>query len=131
MSASLKRTQWLAPAAVLLALAAMISARAEISLSERRSGYADLAPDTKAMQDDDTANPGMLWVLDGEALWNAKTGAANRACADCHRRCTPEHEGRRRALTPPDDAKLGRPVDLERADQPVPGGAPAGHAVRL
>ena len=21
------------------------------------------------MQDDDTANPGMLWVLDGEALW--------------------------------------------------------------
>jgi len=25
------------------------------------------------MQDDDAANPGMLWVLDGEALWNSKT----------------------------------------------------------
>ena len=24
------------------------------------------------MQDDDTANPGMLWVLDGEALWSAQ-----------------------------------------------------------
>ena len=29
-----------------------------------------MTPDTKAIQDDDTANPGMLWVLDGEALWN-------------------------------------------------------------
>ena len=55
---------------------AVISTHAEISLAERRSGYADLAPDTKAMQDDDTANPGMLWVQDGEALWNAKSGAA-------------------------------------------------------
>ena len=31
-----------------------------------------MTPDTKAMQDDDTANPGMLWVLDGEKLWNAQ-----------------------------------------------------------
>ena len=51
MSASLKRTQWLAPAAVLLGLAAaaVISVRAEISLSERRSGYADLATGSKLM----------------------------------------------------------------------------------
>ena len=26
------------------------------------------------MQDDDTANPGMLWVLDGEALVEAQGG---------------------------------------------------------
>ena len=43
-----------------------------------------MGPDTRAMQDDDTANPGMLWVLDGEALWKRKTGAADKACADCH-----------------------------------------------
>ena len=36
------------------------------------------------MQDDDTANPGMLWVLDGEALWKRKAGAADKSCADCH-----------------------------------------------
>ena len=36
------------------------------------------------MQADDMANPGMLTVLDGEALWNAKAGAAGRSCADCH-----------------------------------------------
>ncbi len=36
------------------------------------------------MQDDDATNPAMLWVLDGEALWNRKAGAAGTACADCH-----------------------------------------------
>jgi sulfur-oxidizing protein SoxA len=36
------------------------------------------------MQDDDSANPGMLWVLDGESLWNRKEGSANRSCVDCH-----------------------------------------------
>ena len=43
-----------------------------------------MAPDTQAMQNDDTTNPGMLWVLDGEKLWNSKAGAAAKACADCH-----------------------------------------------
>src|SRR4051812_17195679 len=57
---------------------------AEIPPAERRSGYSFMTPDTKAMQDDDTANPGMLWVLDGEKLWNRKLGSANKACADCH-----------------------------------------------
>src|SRR5580704_13573790 len=57
---------------------------ADIPLSERKSGYEFLARETRAMQDDDTANPGMLWVLDGEALWNHKEGAAAKSCADCH-----------------------------------------------
>ena len=39
----------------------------EIPSAERRSGYTFMAPDTKAMQDDDTTNPGMLGVLDGES----------------------------------------------------------------
>jgi len=57
---------------------------AEIPQAERRSGYSFMTPDTKAMQDDDTANPGMLWVLDGEGLWKRKLGTACKACADCH-----------------------------------------------
>ena len=44
----------------------------EIQSAERRSGYTFMGPETKAMQDDDTANPGMLGALDGEALWNRK-----------------------------------------------------------
>src|SRR6267154_1416339 len=57
---------------------------AEITPAERRSGYSFMTPDTRAMQDDDTTNPGMLWVLDGEKLWTRKTGNADKACADCH-----------------------------------------------
>ena len=56
----------------------------EIPLAERRSGYDFMSRQTRAMQDDDTANPGMLWVLEGEASWKQKAGSANRACADCH-----------------------------------------------
>ena len=36
------------------------------------------------MQDDDTANPGMLGVQQGETLWASKAGATNWSCADCH-----------------------------------------------
>lgn len=40
--------------------------------------------ETRAMQDDDATNPAVLWLLDGEALWHRKVGAAGKACADCH-----------------------------------------------
>ena len=33
-----------------------------------------MSRETRAIQDDDTANPGMLSVLDGEALWAQKAG---------------------------------------------------------
>jgi L-cysteine S-thiosulfotransferase len=40
--------------------------------------------DVRALQADEFANPGMLWVARGEALWSAKRGAAGKACASCH-----------------------------------------------
>ena len=67
----------------LLLLLVSSNSRAE-ELSNRRSGYLDMGRETRAMQDDDATNPAMLWVLDGEALWNRKAGNANKACADCH-----------------------------------------------
>jgi len=72
---------------VLIALLLSLSGPAapgEIPLAERKSSYELMGPDTRAMQDDDAANPGMLWVLDGEALWNRREGAAGKSCADCH-----------------------------------------------
>jgi sulfur-oxidizing protein SoxA len=57
---------------------------ADIPLDERRSDSEFMSADTRAMQNDDTANPGMLAVLDGETLWNTKAGATNKSCADCH-----------------------------------------------
>jgi sulfur-oxidizing protein SoxA len=99
---------------IALALLPLTAIRAtEIPPSERRSGYSFMTPDTRAMQDDDTANPGMLWVLDGEALWNRKAGSADKACADCHndaRASMKDVAARHPAL----DKALGRPVDLEQ-----------------
>jgi sulfur-oxidizing protein SoxA len=78
-------THFVAAAAVAaLALAAAMAEAATIPPDQRRSDRDFVGADTRAMQDDDTANPGMLAVLDGEALWNAKAGATNKSCADCH-----------------------------------------------
>jgi sulfur-oxidizing protein SoxA len=96
-------------AAALLVAGAVCAA--EIPQAERRSGYSFMKPETRAMQDDDTANPGMLWVLDGETLWKRKTGTANKACADCHDNARISMKGVA-ARYPVLDAVLGRPVDL-------------------
>jgi sulfur-oxidizing protein SoxA len=72
-----------------------------------------MTPDTKAMQNDDTTNPGMLWVLDGEALWKSKTGAAGKTCADCHDDARTSMKGVA-ARYPAFDRDLGHPVDLEQ-----------------
>jgi sulfur-oxidizing protein SoxA len=86
---------------------------AEIAQAERRSGYSFMKPDTRAMQDEDTANPGLLWVLDGEALWKRKLGAADKACADCHGDARTSMKGVA-ARYPAFDEALDRPVDLEQ-----------------
>ena len=96
--------------------AASIAASAfagEIPRSDRRSGYEFMGRETRAMQDDDTANPGMLWVLEGESLWSRKSGAAARACADCHGDARTTMKGVA-ARHPSFDAALGRPVNLEQ-----------------
>ena len=85
----------------------------KIPQAERRSGYSFMTPDTQAIQSDDTANPGMLGVLDGEALWNRKAGALNQACADCHHDAGTSMHGVA-ARYPAFDPKLGRPVSLEQ-----------------
>jgi sulfur-oxidizing protein SoxA len=66
----------LAALLVLLALPA--------AAQERRSGYAEMGAPLRSMQDDDSANPAMLWVMEGEALWQKPEGAAGRSCASCH-----------------------------------------------
>ena len=86
---------------------------AEIPQADRRSGYDFMKPDTRAMQDEDTANPGMLWVLDGEGLWKRKAGTANKACADCHDDARTSMKGVAISY-PAFDKATGRPIDLEQ-----------------
>ena len=86
------------------------------NLTERRSGYLDMGRETRAMQDDDATNPAMLWVLDGEALWNRKAGGADgtgRACADCHGEATKSMKGVA-ARYPVFNDLYKRPINLEQ-----------------
>lgn len=97
----------------LLCVTAVGAAAAEIPLPERRSSYDFMSRSTRAMQDDDMTNPGMLWALDGETLWHAKAGTAGKACADCHGDAQASMKGVA-ARYPAFNAARGAPVNLEQ-----------------
>jgi sulfur-oxidizing protein SoxA len=51
---------------------------------DAKSGYDYIKPESRAMQDDDFENPGMLAVEKGQVLFNRKQNGAGKACAECH-----------------------------------------------
>ena len=79
---------------------------------ELRSGYDDAGPQVRAMQDDDTANPAFLWVMQAEALWARPEGTAGKSCADCHG--APAAMRGVAARMPQYDPAAGRVVTLEQ-----------------
>jgi len=115
------------------ALAATFMASLALAQGDpRRSGYQDMGPALQKMQDDDTANPAMLFVQMGAAAWAEKAGAAGKSCADCHGDATVSMKGvaaRYPAVAPGAD----EPVDLDgrinlcrTAQQHAPAFAPEG-----
>jgi sulfur-oxidizing protein SoxA len=76
----------------------------------RRSGFEFMSRETQAMQKDDFANPGMLWVQDGAALFKTKAGPSGKACADCHTEASIKGVA---ARYPALNEKTSRPVDLQ------------------
>lgn len=84
---------------------------AEIPAAERQSGSAFMSEATRAMQADDTSNPGMLSVLEGSALWNAPAGKAAKSCASCHGEATASMRGVA-ASYPAYDERTASPIDL-------------------
>jgi sulfur-oxidizing protein SoxA len=88
-------------------------AQAADDLAGRRSGYSYLGEETRALQDDAFANPGLLWVERGQMLWSAPDGALSKSCADCHGDPA-DSMTRVRARYPAYDRALGKPVDLEQ-----------------
>lgn len=79
----------------------------------RRSGFDDMGAATQAMQRDDSLNPGMLWVLQGEQAWTRPAGAEGRSCAGCHGDARRSMRGVA-ARYPALDAALQRPIDLRQ-----------------
>ena len=61
-----------------------------------------MAPETRAMQDDDSANPGFLWVRQGEELWSP--------CSSCHG--APASMRGVAARYPAWDPAMSRPITL-------------------
>lgn len=53
-------------------------------LDEIFSGYYISTPETRAMQDDDFDNPGMLYLEAGQAAWSKAEGEAGKSCQSCH-----------------------------------------------
>ncbi|MBV0893444.1 sulfur oxidation c-type cytochrome SoxA [Paracoccus sp. Z118] len=91
----------------LLAAALTTAAQAEPPVS----GYAFMQPETQALQDDEFANPGMLWVDLGQQLWNRPEGSG-QSCADCHQGPeTLRGTGNRYPAWSPD---AGRVISLEQ-----------------
>jgi sulfur-oxidizing protein SoxA len=66
-------------------LAVTFPAAAHAQTPPLKSGSEFQSASTRALEADEFANPGMLWVTQGERLWNTKQGTAGKSCADCHR----------------------------------------------
>jgi sulfur-oxidizing protein SoxA len=83
-------------------VAALALAVGAVQAEPRRSGFDDMSPSTQALQRDDTQNPAMLWVADGEQRFAAD-------CASCH---GPTSMRGVAARYPAWDTTSGRPVTL-------------------
>ena len=89
----------------------LLARRRKAGADKRRSGYQDMGPALQKMQDDDTANPGMLLVQLGQTA----LGQAGRRRQQVLRRlpCRRRHEGRRGALSRRSPKDGDKPIDLE------------------
>ena len=82
-------------------------------VEERRSGYTYLSEENQRLQDDDFANPGLLWVERGRALWQQTDGATNTSYARCHGAVAASMRGVRPRY-PRSDAQRDKLINLEQ-----------------
>jgi sulfur-oxidizing protein SoxA len=82
-----------------------------IAPGDLRSGYQFQSRATQQMQDDELANPGMLWVAEGERLWRRSEVAGS--CAGCHGEDARAMRGVA-ARYPAYDARSARVINLEQ-----------------
>jgi sulfur-oxidizing protein SoxA len=98
-------------ACVALAIGGALAVVTGAEPDQRRSGSEFMGASTQAMQRDDMLNPGMLWVQDGEALWNQPAGTSGKSCASCHGDAKSSMRGVATRF-PAFDQRQNRPFDL-------------------
>ncbi|MGE0821474.1 MAG: sulfur oxidation c-type cytochrome SoxA [Candidatus Binatia bacterium] len=79
----------------------------------RRSGYTYLSEENQRLQNDEFANPGLLWVEQGKRLWGKVDGLAQKSCAACHGEATTSMRGVRTRY-PRFDERTGKLMNLEQ-----------------
>ena len=87
-------------------------AQQAITTTKPKSGIEFAGADIRAMQADDFANPGMLWVARGEKLWSTPAGRNNKACASCHQEAASSMKGVA-ARYPRIDTATGKVINIE------------------
>jgi sulfur-oxidizing protein SoxA len=85
----------------------------QYSVEGRRSGYTYLLPENQRLQDDEFANPGLLWVEQGRELWRHADGASGASCATCHGEAVESMRGVRTRY-PHFDPQRGKLINLEQ-----------------
>jgi sulfur-oxidizing protein SoxA len=95
---------------VIVLLAALPGFQAPLA-ADAVSGYDYLQPEMQAMQDDLSANPGMLVVEEGEALFSTP-GRNGKSCADCHGENGAGLDAKHIARYPVYSEELKQPVTL-------------------
>lgn len=80
---------------------------------DRRSGYDFLSAENQQLQNDEFANPGMLWVEKGRELWKAADGPARKSCASCHQEAEQSMRGAR-VRSPQFDLRRKKLLSLEQ-----------------
>lgn len=76
------------------------------------SGWHYRTPETRALEADSFANPGMLGVETGESIWHTAEGTEGKSCATCHNDATVSMKGVG-ANYPKWDEKTQRPKNIE------------------
>lgn len=101
--------------AVACASAGLLDAEAPVqySVEGRRSGYTYLSPENQRLQDDEFANPGLLWVEQGGELWRHADGVSGASCATCHGEAAESMRGVRTRY-PRFDPQRAKLINLEQ-----------------
>jgi sulfur-oxidizing protein SoxA len=80
--------------------------------AEVKSGWLYREAETRALEEDSFANPAMLSVERGAALWETVDGAAGKSCSSCHGDAEDSMKGVG-ATYPKWNARAGKPQNLE------------------
>jgi L-cysteine S-thiosulfotransferase len=96
---------------LLSATLACVAGAQTLPPSPLESGVEFAGLELRALQQDDLANPGMLWVSQGERLWRQTPDGSGKPCATCHGEPAQSMRGVA-ARYPAIDAASGRLLDL-------------------